>query len=50
MSFFYLKCVQRMLDIAGTATEMHLLLLQLIKRLFQIPVVHFDQDKTINPI
>ena len=50
MSSFYLKCVQRKLDIAGNTIEMHLLLFQLIKRLFQIPVVHFDKDKTINPI
>ena len=33
--------------IAGTAIEMHVLLFQSIKRPFQIPVVHFDQNRTI---
>ena len=44
---YLLKCVQRKLDIAGTAIEMHLLLLQLIKCPFQITVPHFDQNRTI---
>ena len=43
----WLKCVQRKLDIAGTATEMHFLLFQLIKRAFQIPFAHFDHNRTI---
>ena len=44
---FSLKYVQRKLDIAGTATEMHLLLFQSINRPFQIQVAHFDQNRTI---
>ena len=35
------KCVQRKLDIAGTAVEMHVLLFLSIKRPFQILVAHF---------
>ena len=42
-----LKCIQHKLDIAGTATEMHSLLFQSIKCPFQIPVAHFDQNRTI---
>ena len=42
-----LKCVQRTFDIAGTATEMHLLLFWPVKRPFQIPVAPFDQNRMI---
>ena len=42
-----IKCVQRKLDIPGTATEMDFLLFQSIKRPFQIPVAHFDQNRNI---
>ena len=42
-----LKCVQRKLGTAGTALEMHLSLFQSIKRPFQIPVAHFDRNRTI---
>ena len=47
----YAKCSTRVratceLDIAGTAIEMRLLLFQSIKRPFQIPVAHFDQNRT----
>ena len=42
-----IKCFQRKLDMAGTAIEMQLLLFRSIKRPFQIPVAHFDRNRTI---
>ena len=42
-----LKCIHLKLDMTGTAIEMHLLLFKSIKRPFQIPVAHFDQNRTI---
>ena len=44
---FSLKCVHRKLDIAGVATEMLFFLFQSIERPLQIPVAHFDQNRTI---
>ena len=42
------KYVERKLDIAGTAIEMHLCYFShSIKGRFQIAVAHFDQNRTI---
>ena len=42
-----LSKVRSKFDIAGTTIQMRLQLFWLIKRPFQIPVAHFDQNRTI---
>ena len=47
LKIFLIECVQRKLDIAGTATGMRLLLFSRSSALSEIPVAHFDQIRTL---